>query len=112
MSVDGDDGLAAERTSLAWGRTSLALLGCGAAVLRGVPAGAGVEASPGAGAAIVALAGVLWVQSLWNDHRRRSAAAAGDPAVREATVRSMARATALVAAASFALVVIGQLPSD
>ena len=29
-------GLAAERTELAWGRNSLALLGCGAAVAKGL----------------------------------------------------------------------------
>jgi len=107
LADEDDEGLAAERTSLAWGRTSLALLACGAAVLRGVPAGRGVDARPGVGAVIVALAAATWVHSLWNEHRRRTAIAGRDPAAEASSLRSMARSTGLVAVVAFALASVG-----
>lgn len=99
----GDQSLAAERTSLAWDRTSLSLLACGAAVVKGVPVVEGVEARPGIGLAIVALASLTWVASLHNERRRRTAIARGDLAAEASSLRYMARSTALVAVFAFVL---------
>ena len=103
----GDESLAAERTSLAWDRTSLSLLACGAVVIKGVPVGEGVEARPGVGAAIVALAGVSWLLGLWNENRRRAAIARGDLVAEVSSLRRMAGSTALVAAVAFVLGAFG-----
>lgn len=103
----GDESLAAERTSLAWDRTSLSLLACGAAVIKGVPVVEGVEARPGIGLAIVALAALTWLLNLRNEHRRRAAIAHGDLAAEASSLRRMATTTALVATAAFALAATG-----
>ena len=61
--IDRDPGLAAERTDLAWGRSTLSLLACGAAVAKGVPSVTG-DGRPGAGLAMLALGGAVWLAGL------------------------------------------------
>ena len=74
-----DAGFAAERTDLAWNRSGLALLACGAAVLKGLPS-AGLSARHIVGAVILVLGGFTWVLGAY-EARPRS---------RRATVRMVA----------------------
>jgi putative membrane protein len=64
-----DPGLAAERTDLAWNRSGLALLACGAALLKGFPP-AGVTAHQIVGAVILVLGGFTWGLGAWQARRR------------------------------------------
>ncbi len=64
MSDDGpirDTGLAAERTELAWGRSSLALFACGAAIAKGVPSVTGNAGRPVLGLVILGIGGLAWL---------------------------------------------------
>jgi uncharacterized membrane protein YidH (DUF202 family) len=61
-----DPGLAAERTDLAWNRSGLSLIACGAAIIRGL---AGTPVSHGklaVGACILALGVVTWALGSWH----------------------------------------------
>ena len=99
-------GLAAERTALAWGRTSLSLMACGAVILRGLPSVTGERGRPLAGGVVVTVAALLWVQSLWNEHRRRVALIHGDPLAEAAALRNVAATTVFVGLAALAAVVL------
>lgn len=101
------ESLAAERTALAWGRTSLALLGCGAAAIKGIPSVTGRGARPVAGGVIVALAAACWLQSLWNEHRRRVALARGDLAAEMSSLRGVAMTTGLIGLVGFGVALVG-----
>ncbi|MGQ0521781.1 MAG: DUF202 domain-containing protein [Actinomycetota bacterium] len=109
MTVPGGEGSAGvqavERTSLAWDRTSLALLACGALVVRGLPPEVGRHGRPGVGAVIVVLAVASWLVSVWSGRRRRrSGGAAAGAAV---PIRGMALSTALIGVAAFVLAAVG-----
>lgn len=104
---DERDGLAPERTSLAWGRMSLALLAAGAAVIKGVPTVSGRGARPLAGSIIVALAAAGWLHSVWNEHRRRRAIAEGELAVQPSRLRSAAITSTAMGAVAFAVALVG-----
>ena len=56
-----DAGLAAERTELAWGRSTLALMACGAAIAKGLPVLTGGTGHPLAGALILGFGGLVWL---------------------------------------------------
>lgn len=106
-TIPGDDGAAGvqavERTTLAWDRTSLALLACGALVIRGLPPEVGRPGRPGEGAVIVLLAAASWLVSVWSGHRRR-----GEPATGAgASIRGVALSTALIGVAAFVLAALG-----
>jgi uncharacterized membrane protein YidH (DUF202 family) len=61
-----DPGLAAERTDLAWDRSGLSLIACGAVIIRGL---AGTPVSRGnlaVGASILALGIVTWALGSWH----------------------------------------------
>ena len=78
-----DPGLASERTDLAWNRSGLSLLACGAAVIRGFPP-AGFSARHVVGAVILVLGGFTWAMGAYEARRRsrpglaRSVATRGD----------------------------------
>jgi uncharacterized membrane protein YidH (DUF202 family) len=64
-----DPGLASERTELAWSRSALSLLACGAATLKGVPHV--TNGHPLTGAALLVLGGLVWLSGLPLARRRR-----------------------------------------
>lgn len=72
-----DPGLAAERTELAWGRSALSLLACGAAVARGVPEITGHETQPIVGVVILVLGGIVWSAGVPLARQRAKASVAG-----------------------------------
>lgn len=59
-----DPGLAAERTQLAWSRSTLALFAFGAAIAKGLPRLTGTPGRPLAGLAICGLGVVIWFSAL------------------------------------------------
>jgi uncharacterized membrane protein YidH (DUF202 family) len=61
---EDDEALAAERTELAWGRSSLALLVCGVAVARGFSEATGGDTKPVAGVVLLILGGLAWAIGL------------------------------------------------
>jgi uncharacterized membrane protein YidH (DUF202 family) len=82
FDADGrDPGLAAERTDLAWNRSGLSLLACGAAVMRGLAHPPLDKGNVAVGAAILGLAAITWALGAWHAQRsgaRRRAAVARD----------------------------------
>ena len=64
--------LAAERTDLAWNRSGLALLACGAAVLRGLARPPLRSGDFGLGLCILCLGGVTWILGAWHRARVRA----------------------------------------
>jgi uncharacterized membrane protein YidH (DUF202 family) len=99
-------GLAAERTALAWNRSSLALFACGAAVMKGVPRLDEPDGRPVVGSVIVVLAVVASIAASWEERSRRHAVAAGHGAIEAPVVRRVAFANALIGMAAFALAAI------
>jgi uncharacterized membrane protein YidH (DUF202 family) len=67
----GDVGLAAERTQLAWSRSALSLLACGAAVIKGVPKV--TDGHPVTGVVLLGLGGIVWLASVPLSSARRGA---------------------------------------
>lgn len=61
---EDDEALAAERTELAWGRSTLALVVCGLAVARGFPNVTGSPAQPVAGVVVLAVGALAWLTSV------------------------------------------------
>jgi putative membrane protein len=76
-----DPGLAPERTALAWNRSGLALLACGAAVARGFPP-AGFSARHVVGIVILVLGGFTWAMGAYEARRRSRATPARPVATR------------------------------
>jgi inner membrane protein YidH len=68
-SDEPESGLASERTDLAWNRSGLALLACGAAVLRGFPP-ADFSARHAVGAVILVLGAFTWAMGAYEARRR------------------------------------------
>ena len=98
---EGGGGLAAERTDLAWNRSALALLACGAAVLKGFPP-ARLSASHVVGAVILVLGAFTWVLGAHADRRRSRPATARAVATRQ-DLLPVALGTTVVGAAIFVL---------
>ncbi|HXY91277.1 MAG TPA: DUF202 domain-containing protein [Acidimicrobiia bacterium] len=67
-----EPGLAAERTDLAWDRSGLGLLACGAVVMRGIARRPLVTGEIVVGACIVGLGGFIWALGAWYARRVRS----------------------------------------
>jgi uncharacterized membrane protein YidH (DUF202 family) len=65
-------GLAAERTDLAWNRSGLALLACGAVVLKGLPA-VGLAPRHVVGVAILVIGALVWALGGFEATRRSGA---------------------------------------
>lgn len=103
LGAADDEGLAEERTSLAWSRTSLSLLACGAAVVKGVPRLPHPSGRPVVGGVIIGLALVAAVAGTWEEHARRNAVARGSGRIEARAVRRVAIANTLVGVAAFAL---------
>lgn len=97
-----DPGLASERTDLAWNRSGLALLACGAAVARGITVGEVVPARSAIGITILVLGGVVWALGAWQA-RRRSRPGLARPVARPGDLVPVALGTAAVGVAAFAL---------
>ena len=102
-SVDDGDGMAEERTTLAWSRSSLALLACGAAVLKGVPRLPDPAGRPLVGAVIVTLAAVAALVGSWEERARRRSVASGTGAIDRRVVRRVAFANGFVGVAACVL---------
>jgi putative membrane protein len=94
-----EPGLAAERTDLAWNRSGLALLACGAAVLRGFPP-AGFSARHVVGVVILVLGGFTWAMGAY-EARRRSRAAPARPVATRRDLLPVALGTTGVGLAAF-----------
>ncbi len=93
-----DCGLAAERTTLAWSRTALGIVGVAALLLRF----ARVESVPAAGEVVAACA-VLVALLAWLHGRRSFGETPGSPA----PPRALALVVAALALASAAVVAVG-----
>ncbi|HZN14304.1 MAG TPA: DUF202 domain-containing protein [Acidimicrobiales bacterium] len=103
MKPIDDEGLAEERTALAWSRSSVALLACGAAVLKGVPHLASPRGRPIAGAVIVVLAVAAAVVGSWEERTRRRAVTTAGGVIDANAIRRVAYANALIGIVAFAL---------
>jgi putative membrane protein len=97
-----EPGLAAERTDLAWNRSGLALLACGAAVLRGFPP-ANFSARHAVGAVILVLGAFTWALGAYEARRRRSRPGVPRPVARRADLLPVCLGSAAVGAAAFVL---------
>ena len=98
--VDDGDGMAEERTTLAWSRSSLSLLACGAAVLKGVPRLPDPSGRPLVGGVIVTLAAVAALVGSWEERARIRSVARGTGAIDARVVRRVAYANGLVGVAA------------
>ena len=106
MSLVDDDeggGSAEQRTTLAWSRSSLAMLACGAAVLKGVPRLPDPGGRPVAGAVIIGLAVIASLAGTWEERGRRRSVATGAGAIDGRVVRRVALANTVVGVAAFTL---------
>jgi len=102
-SAMDEEGLASERTALAWSRTSLSLLACGVVVLKGVPRLPDPKGRPVVGFIIVGLAALAAVAGTWEEHARQSAVRRGDGRIDRRSVRRVAIANTAVGVAAFVL---------
>lgn len=103
-AFDGiDEGLAGERTDLAWSRSGLSLIACGAAIARGLPTLVGTPAQPVIGLVVLALGGAIWVVGSMIGRKRR-----GEPGAVATSfeLSSIAFGTATVGLAGIALVLV------
>jgi putative membrane protein len=97
-----EPGLAAERTDLAWNRSGLALLACGAAVLRGFPP-AGFSARHIVGAVILVLGAFTWAMGAFEARRRRARPGKTRAVATRVDLLPVALGTTVVGAAAFVL---------
>jgi uncharacterized membrane protein YidH (DUF202 family) len=102
-AADDGDGLAEERTTLAWSRSSLALFACGAAVLKGIPRLPDPGGRPLVGGVIVGLAAVAALVGSWEERARTRAVAGGAGAIDRRIVCRVAYANGLLGLAALLL---------
>lgn len=105
--MEDQDGLAAERTDLAWSRSGLALGACGVLVLRGLPTVTGHPARPVVGGLIVLLGTVVWALGYRSSHRRRPIPGRPRPPATWLDLAPAAYGTAVVGLAAAVLAVFG-----
>jgi uncharacterized membrane protein YidH (DUF202 family) len=102
-----EDGLAAERTELAWGRSSLALMVCGVAVARGVSQISGQTTRPLVGTAVLVLGVLAWAAGIPYARTRAIAARTGERHVVTAReLAPLAIGTALVGLGGFLIALL------
>lgn len=99
-AYERDPGLAAERTELAWGRSALSLLACGAAVAKGVPRVNGSEGRLWLGIVVLVLGGLVWLSGVPLAAARKRSHGPRMPA-RMRELAPLAWGTALVGLAGF-----------
>jgi len=104
MLEEDEEGLAAERTELAWGRSGLAVMACGVAIVRGLPTVEGHPAQPVAGAVILLMGGIVWLIGLYAARQRRPAVGEWRPAAQLRELGPIAWGTAGVGLAGAVLV--------
>jgi uncharacterized membrane protein YidH (DUF202 family) len=104
--VHDGDGLAQERTTLAWSRSSLALFACGAAVLKGVPRLPDPGGRPVVGGVIVALAAVAALVGSWEERARVRSVASGSGVIDRRVVRRVAFANGVLGLAALVLAML------
>jgi uncharacterized membrane protein YidH (DUF202 family) len=97
-----EPGLAAERTDLAWNRSGLALLACGAAVIRGFPP-AGFSARHVVGAVILVLGAFTWAMGAFEARRRRTRPGVTRAVATRGDLLPVALGSTAVGAAAFVL---------
>jgi putative membrane protein len=97
-----DPGLAAERTELAWGRSTLALFACGAAIARGLPR-VGAPSRPVLGAVLLGLGLVAWVAGIPYARVRRNDSEDPRPVATPLAMGMLAAGTAIVGVAAFSI---------
>jgi uncharacterized membrane protein YidH (DUF202 family) len=102
-----DEGLAAERTDLAWSRSGLAIVAAGILVLRGLPTVTGQPSRPAVGAVLVGLGGVTWGLGWWSAHRRRAGPGRPRPVAAWADLAPAAFGTAAVGLVALGLALVG-----
>lgn len=89
------------RTALAWGRSTMSLFACGAAIAKGVPKVTG-HGRPLIGISMVVLGAIAWISSLPLARSRRSGHGPPHPAT-AAQLAPLAYGTAAVGLAAFVL---------
>ena len=100
-------GLAAERTELAWGRSALSLIACGAALLRGAESITGGAPQPWVGFALLAFGALVWTSGVpLARSRARSGVGGVRRPARQHELLPVAAGTALVGAAGFAVALL------
>ncbi len=102
-----EDGLAAERTELAWGRSSLSLMVCGVAVARGVSRISGQASHPFVGAVVLVFGALAWGAGLPYARTRAIAARTGERhVVTPKELAPLAIGTALVGLGGFLIALL------
>ena len=100
--VDFDDGRAAERTELAWSRSALSLLACGAATAKGIPKV--TDGHPVTGVVLLVLGGVVWLAGIPLARARAAATRRGERP--SASLRDLAPVACGTAVVGIAAIVI------
>lgn len=99
-----DPGLAAERTKLAWSRSTMTILACGGAVAKGVPNVTG-HGRPVVGVSMLVLGAVVWLSGI-PFSRGRHAVGNDRRAATSHELLPLAVGTALVGVAGLAIAVL------
>jgi uncharacterized membrane protein YidH (DUF202 family) len=105
-SESRDPGLAAERTDLAWNRSGLSLIACGAAVIRGLARTPVSHGKLAVGAGILAMGVVTWALGTW---RLAHARARGPRRTTSTDLLPISIGIAIVGVAAFVIGIV--LPS-
>jgi uncharacterized membrane protein YidH (DUF202 family) len=97
-------GLAAERTDLAWNRSGLSLLACGAAILRGINRPPLMSTNLAIGVCVLILGAITWFLGAWYARRSRGRGARRTSA---ADLTPIAAGVAAVGIAAFIIALLG-----